>query len=274
VIAFGLALALALPGSGDEGSPCPKEAPLAARQEAALLLEAGPVAIQAGRFDEGERALQDAARLDPASPFAHYALGAALLERRPSDAVAAFLRCRDALRCLRESDPERQARFRAEIDAAIESSRNALLELERDRLKKAAIPWQEMNRDAKPTLGQTAPVIMALEQRIIDLQRLRRNPDREPPNLPVALGRAHFGAGSLDEAEREFRQALRLDENHGDAHNNLAVVLMLQGRLEEAEREVKAAEKAGVDVAQRLKDEIRSRKRRPRGAETGTRRRA
>ena len=38
---------------------------------------------------------------------------------------------------------------------------------------------------------------------------------------------------------------------------------MLEGKLDEAEREVKAAEKAGVPVAPRLKDEIRKRRAAP-----------
>ena len=54
---------------------------------------------------------------------------------------------------------------------------------------------------------------------------------------------------------------LLADPRSGDAHNNLAVVLMLSGRLEEAEREVRLAEQAGVEVNPRLKDEIRKRRR-------------
>ena len=56
---------------------------------------------------------------------------------------------------------------------------------------------------------------------------------------------------------------LALDPGSGDAHNNLAVVLMLTARLDEAEREVKLAEKAGVAVSPRLKDEIKKRKETP-----------
>ena len=42
---------------------------------------------------------------------------------------------------------------------------------------------------------------------------------------------------------------------------------MLQGRLEEAEREMKAAEKAGIKVPPRLKDEIKARKQAARAPE-------
>jgi len=254
-------LLFALRAAASDDPSCPPEAGVTSRDEARALVKLGEEALAGGRFDDGEQALRDAARLDPASPFAHYALGAALVERRPPEAVRAFTRCREALRCLREGDPEARARFRGQIDAEIQALRRALLEVERDRLKKAAIPAQEANGGgARPSLGQSLPLVAALEQRIADLQRLRQHPEREPPNLAVALGRAQFGAGALAEAEAEFRSALATDSEHGDAHNNLAVVLLVGGRLEEAEREVKAAEKAGVKVPPRLKEEIAARK--------------
>jgi Flp pilus assembly protein TadD len=84
-----------------------------------------------------------------------------------------------------------------------------------------------------------------------------------PVGVTLALGTAHFQAGSLADAEQEFRAALVADPRSGDAHNNLAVVCMLTSRLDEAEREVKLAEKAGVPVNPRLKDEIRRRKQNP-----------
>ena len=42
-----------------------------------------------------------------------------------------------------------------------------------------------------------------------------------------------------------------------EAHNNLAVVLMLTGRLEEAEREMKTAEKAGFRVSPQFKEDLK-----------------
>jgi Flp pilus assembly protein TadD len=266
VIAPGLALAvLALELARSYPDSCPAEANDAAREEARLLTKAGQEAMDGGRFEEGDQALREASRIDPASPFGHYALGAALLERRPQDAVVAFTRCREVLRCLREEDPETRQRFRAQIDLQIQTVREALLHMERERLQKSAIPGQEVNDGAKATLGQSTATLLALEQRIADLQRMRQHPEQEPPTLAVALGHALLLAGRMEEAEREFRTALATDPGWGDAHNNLAVLCMLQGRLEEAEREVKAAEKAGVKVPRRLKDEIQSRKKAARG---------
>lgn len=69
------------------------------------------------------------------------------------------------------------------------------------------------------------------------------------------------GQTLLAEAEREFRAALAADPGTGDAHHNLAVVCLVDGRLDEAERELRLAEKAGVPIHPRLKDELRKRRR-------------
>jgi Flp pilus assembly protein TadD len=240
---------------------CPPEASEAAREEARLLFEAGQAELAAGRGSEGEEALRDAIRLDPASPFPHYALGLAFMERqRFAEAIQAFSGCREALRCLREGDPEARARFLDRVDRQIQEIATTVAGLERERLQKSAIAWQEMNGDPKPPLGQSAQVVHALEQRLAELRRLRTRPEREPAAVALALGNAHFHAGALEDAEREFRTALLTEPHNGDAHNNLAVVLMLQGELDEAEREVKAAEKTGLKVAPRLKEEIKKRR--------------
>ena len=42
----------------------------------------------------------------------------------------------------------------------------------------------------------------------------------------------------------------------GQAHNNLAVICMLTGRLDEAEAEVKLAERNGFRVNPRFKDDL------------------
>jgi Flp pilus assembly protein TadD len=44
--------------------------------------------------------------------------------------------------------------------------------------------------------------------------------------------------------------------DHGEIHNNLAVVCMVTGRYDEAEREVQLAEKAGFRVSPAFKEEL------------------
>jgi Flp pilus assembly protein TadD len=257
-----VALCLAVsPQAAVTGGDCPAEATEAAREEARLLLVSGQEHLAAGLFSKGEDELRAAEKLDPASPFAPYALGLALMDRQAfPEAVLAFSRCRDALRCIRESDPKAKEQFHRALEREIRELRAVILHMENERLVRQLIPQQEVNGGSPGRLGESAQSVHALEQRLADLTRLRNRPEREPAGLAVALGNAHFNAGDLAAAEREFRLALGTEPKSGDAHNNLAVVLMLEGKLDEAEREVAAAEKSGLQVAPRLKDEIQKRR--------------
>ena len=82
------------------------------------------------------------------------------------------------------------------------------------------------------------------------------HPDRKRAALALALAHAHFGAGALEAAEREFRDAVSLDPGNADAHCGLVVTLASLFRLDEAERELSAAEAAGVRLSPSVRDEI------------------
>ena len=64
----------------------------------------------------------------------------------------------------------------------------------------------------------------------------------------------------MAEAEREYRNALKANPKMGEAHNNLAVVLLLTGRPRDAEKSVKDAEKHGFRVPSAVKDDIKKAK--------------
>jgi len=81
-----------------------------------------------------------------------------------------------------------------------------------------------------------------------------------PAEVSLALGSAYFRSGQLEPAEHAYRDAIKASGKMGEAHNNLAVLCMLTGRFEEAEREIKAAEKAGFPVSPRFKDDLKQRK--------------
>jgi tetratricopeptide (TPR) repeat protein len=88
---------------------------------------------------------------------------------------------------------------------------------------------------------------------------------RTPPYISVALGSAYFRTSAFPDAEREWRAALEVDPKIGEAHNNLAVVLMLTGRFDEAEREVELAEKSGHKVSEGFKDDLKTAKAKGKG---------
>lgn len=56
----------------------------------------------------------------------------------------------------------------------------------------------------------------------------------DEPLLPNLLGAANAGLGRLDQAERSYREALRLKPDYAEACNNLAVVLYELGKFPEA----------------------------------------
>ena len=80
--------------------------------------------------------------------------------------------------------------------------------------------------------------------------------DGVPAFVSLALGSAYFRAERLADAETAYKSAILADPTVGEAHSNLAVVYLETGRAADAEREVKAAEKAGYRVNPQLKDDI------------------
>jgi len=77
-----------------------------------------------------------------------------------------------------------------------------------------------------------------------------------PPYISLALGSAYFRTSAFPDAEREWRAAIQVNPKLGEAHNNLAVVLMLTGRLDEAVQEVDLAEKSGHKVSDAFKADL------------------
>lgn len=65
--------------------------------------------------------------------------------------------------------------------------------------------------------------------------------DRARAKATEALGRTTMAQGKLEDAAKCFREALRLDPRNGGAHNGLGLVLLRQGRIDEAIDELSKA---------------------------------
>jgi superkiller protein 3 len=63
------------------------------------------------------------------------------------------------------------------------------------------------------------------------------------------LGNAYSAQGKLDEAVREYQEALRINPNLAEAHNNLGLAYSDQGKLDEAVRECQEALKINPNLA-------------------------
>ncbi len=55
------------------------------------------------------------------------------------------------------------------------------------------------------------------------------------------LGLAYEGMGRMEEAKREYMEAIRIDPSYAEAHNNLGLIYEAEGRIEDAMREFKKA---------------------------------
>src|SRR4030095_8823482 len=77
-------------------------------------------------------------------------------------------------------------------------------------------------------------------------------------------GSVYLRAGSLEDAERAYLEALKTNPDLGEAHSNLAVVYLKTNRIEQAWQQVLAAEKSGLSVHPGLKQDIESRRPAPR----------
>ena len=218
-------------------------------EESRRHYRAGEEYMLSEAFQEAAREFKAATDLDPAFVLAFYSLGQArmALKEYPG-AVNAYTAGREVI--LREASLDRRAKG------------------ERDRMRNDEIRELEdsLVRVRSGHIKGTRPdghQSIALEQRISVLKDQQMRGDhgsiRIPAELSLGLGSALFRLGQWDPAEQNYRAALAVDAKMGAAHNNLAVLCMLRGRLDEAERELRAAEKAGFTVSSLFKQDLKQR---------------
>jgi tetratricopeptide (TPR) repeat protein len=247
----------------DAAAGCAPVADAARQEEALQSFRAGEESLAAGAWDEAAARFADAARLDALLPLARYGLGQAHMgAQRYAQAVQAFTDSREAFRCLASTTATERADARKRLDGGIRELHDVLHNLERDEMIRSSIPRKEVNGLPTGNLGEAMLQAQRVERVLRELEGWKRQIARGdvPAEVYLALGNAYFQSGSLPDAEREFLAALRADSRSGDVQNNLAVVYMLTGRLDEAEEAVKRAEKAGVPVNPRLREELQRRR--------------
>ncbi len=201
------------------------------------------------RFDDAEREFRAAIRLDSRLELAQYGLGQVFMAtKRYEGALDAFVSCRNLFQLNVTEDQDERARYERRLADQIQSKRDELRALETGRAR-TSNPASSVDR-VRSELGQ--------------LERLRQRSRAAvggiPPFILTALGSAYFRVGAFADAEREWRAVLAVDPSIGEVHNNLAVVLMLTGRYDDAEREIQLAEKAGFRVSEGLKQDLKTRK--------------
>lgn len=220
------------------------------RKLALASYQQGFAFMRAEAFEDAAKAFQSAIDVDGTFEMAYYMLGRVrMLQKRFVEASAAFARSRTLFQVAagRQFANARDAqRFR----------RDQIIEID-ELLRQLQTGAQ--TRQAQDQIRQLSDRRRALQENI------ERGNDMTlassvPAYVSLSYGSAQFRMGNLPEAEKAYKEAIAADARSGEAHNNLAVVYLETGRLEEAEKSVKAAERAGFKVHPQLKEDIRNRR--------------
>ncbi len=226
---------------------------LHAAQRRYIESPAGPVfreglkLLSAEHWREAADAFEQAIDLDEQYALAFYGLGRARMgEKQYVAAVHALERCA-ALFISQAAERTSQQMGTAQ------RRQDQILELrEHLRYLQSGPPSARRQLQAEQIQQNIQDLELALRDGIGDMTL------RVPAFVSLSLGSAHFRRGSMVDAEREYRSALKANAKMGEAHNNLAVVLLMTGRAEDARKSVKDAERYGYPVNPQLKDDIQA----------------
>jgi tetratricopeptide (TPR) repeat protein len=203
-------------------------------------------------WDAAAKEFQGAIDNDERFALAYYALGRAEMGRRNfTNAIAAYVKCRESYLNAGGARFTNQLDYKRRLEDRIFEYQTAIQQAQQGPTGKAQ-SQQLVTRDLQRTL--------------MTLQQARDRTDNlqievaVPYFVPMALGAAYFRSGQFADAEREYMAAIAANSDSGETHSNLAVLYLMSGRFDEAENQVKAAEKTGFKVNPGLKDDIKKKK--------------
>ena len=220
------------------------------QREARERLRDGDRLMREEQYREAIAAYQAALALDPMVFMAHYGIGRAHMALRDYEsAIASYLAARSAFHALQAAGGDaRQLGLQTREDQ-IRAVQDAMRDLE-SQLRLVS-PNSRTGRRLNDQMRLLDGQLDVLEQ--VKAAEKAGGPSRIPPGLLLALGSAYFRAGRLEDAEREYKAAIAADAKLAEARNNLAVVYLETGRGTDAQREIELAEKFGFRVHPELK---------------------
>ena len=218
------------------------------RKEARDHYALGQAHMRSESWDRAEAEFRKAIQLDPLFTLAHYSLGQVHMNTRSyASAVVAFTGCKEAFKQLAALGAMDSGVAEHQLDQEIRDLRDTI----------------NLYQSGTVHTNQPNNMVLKLESRVAELERMRKRGTVStdvPAEFSLALGSAYLRSGKLPEAEREYVEAVKVNPKMGEAYNNLAVVYLNTGRINEAENAVKQAEKAGFKVHPQLKKDIAARK--------------
>jgi tetratricopeptide (TPR) repeat protein len=213
------------------------------RREALEHYRAGQEMMSAEQFEKAIQAFQQAIDKDRFLTLAHYGQGQAYMAlKRFASAVQAYSTCLETHRELHRLQEVDRTRVERQREDEIRELRDAVRRVRQGQIKRSS----EMDAER-------------LDSRIDELERQRTSVTaafQAPAELSLALGSAYFRNGQLPEAEQSWRAAVNANPRFGEARNNLAVILFLSGRLDQARSELELAKKSGFKVDPRFEADL------------------
>jgi tetratricopeptide (TPR) repeat protein len=219
------------------------------RQEALRHFRSGQELMAGEQFERAADEFGKAIDLDGLLSIAHYQRGQAFMNlRRYASATKSYKDCIESLRAL--DDLRESNRFQAD-------------KLRDDEIRemRESIQLLEQLAARYPNGGYALKATQA-EQHLRDLENRRGGVGdafRPPAQVLLALGSAYFRNGEREAAEVQWLAAIDANPKLGEAHNNIAVIYMQTGRLDQAIKELNLAEKAGFKVNPQFKADLKER---------------
>jgi tetratricopeptide (TPR) repeat protein len=222
----------------------------ATRDRALIHYRAGIEQLKTEAWAQAVAAFKQALDIDPSFEMGYYGLGRAYLGlRQYNDAAAALVKCRDLYAA-------QSGRRFATAQEAQRYRRDQMMELDEIIRQYQTGPQTARMSETVRQLAERKRLLQEAISRGNDL-----NIDNTvPAYVSLSLGSAYFRSGRLTDAEREYKATVAADPKSGEAFSNLAVVYLETGRVEDADKAVKAAERTGFRVHPGLKDDIKRRK--------------
>ena len=197
-------------------------------------------------FERAAAEFQLATDFNPKLSMAWYGLGRAHMALRKYQQALLNLK-----ECYALFEAESGTKFNDQM-AADRARRDHLLELQDIRNSYTKGPQTNHSRDMLRLVENQ----IATTSNNIDRGLNIEFGEPVPAFVTLSLGSAYFRTERFAEAEKAYRAALRVDDRLGAAHNNLAVIYLMQERLEEAQEHIAAAERVGFFVDPDLKAQV------------------
>lgn len=213
-------------------------------REAQLRYKDGVQLMMSEKWDDAVEQFKAAIAIDRLMAMAHYNVGQCrMAQKRYVEAVAAYRGAKEAFEAQgTASQKDRNDRERARQDE-INELKDSLLRV----------------RTLKNVSEQE---VIRIEDRLRTLESAQNRNLEESGGVPaevyLALGSAYYRQQKLADAEREYLEAVRVNNKLGPAHNNLAVIYLVTGRLDEAEASMKLAKKNGFKVNPQFEADLKA----------------